>query len=91
MTRPRWHFFAIKLTGAMWPRPPSIPSPCWPGRWAGPYCWSLPLGIVLYLTGEPRLLYAPRLYRLLSLCVNVLRFLPFIILLIVHDPADHRC
>ena len=33
----------------------------------------LPLGIVLYLTGEPRLLYAPRLYRLLSLCVNVLR------------------
>lgn len=43
----------------------------------------LPLGIVLYLTGEPRLLYAPRLYRLLSLCVNVLRSLPFIILLIV--------
>ena len=46
----------------------------------------LPLGIVLYLTGEPRLLYAPRLYRLLSLCVNVLRSLPFIILLIVMIP-----
>ena len=47
----------------------------------------LPLGIVLYLTGEPRLLYAPRLYRLLSLCVNVLRSLPFIILLIVMIPV----
>lgn len=46
----------------------------------------LPLGIVLYLTGEPRLLYAPRLYRLLSLRVNVLRSLPFIILLIVMIP-----
>ncbi|HCL6956703.1 TPA: ABC transporter permease [Klebsiella variicola] len=47
----------------------------------------LPLGIVLYLIGEPRLLYAPRLYRLLSLCVNVLRSLPFIILLIVMIPV----
>lgn len=47
----------------------------------------LPLGIVLYLTGEPRLLYAPRLYRLLSLFVNVLRSLPFIILLIVMIPV----
>ncbi|STW79278.1 ABC transporter permease [Klebsiella michiganensis] len=27
----------------------------------------LPLGIVLYLSGQPRLLHAPRLYRLLSL------------------------
>lgn len=31
----------------------------------------LPLGIVLYLSGQPRLLHAPRLYRLLSLGVNV--------------------
>lgn len=45
--------------------------------------FGLPLGIVLYLTGQPQLLHAPRLYRLLSLCVNVLRSLPFIILLIV--------
>jgi D-methionine transport system permease protein len=47
----------------------------------------LPLGIVLYLTGQPRLLHAPRLYRLLSFCVNVLRSLPFIILLIVMIPV----
>ncbi|MDJ1657169.1 ABC transporter permease, partial [Raoultella sp. Ech2A] len=47
----------------------------------------LPLGIVLYLTGQPRLLHAPRLYRLLSLAVNVLRSLPFIILLIVMIPV----
>ena len=47
----------------------------------------LPLGIVLYLSGQPRLLHAPRLYRLLSLGVNVLRSLPFIILLIVMIPV----
>ena len=47
----------------------------------------LPLGIVLYLTGQPQLLHAPRLYRLLSFCVNVLRSLPFIILLIVMIPV----
>lgn len=47
----------------------------------------LPLGIVLYLSGQPRLLHAPRLYRLLSLAVNVLRSLPFIILLIVMIPV----
>ena len=49
--------------------------------------FGLPLGIVLYLTGQPQLLHAPRLYRLLSLCVNVLRSLPFIILLIVMIPV----
>jgi D-methionine transport system permease protein len=49
--------------------------------------FGLPLGIVLYLTGQPRLLHAPRLYRLLSFCVNVLRSLPFIILLIVMIPV----
>lgn len=46
----------------------------------------LPLGILLYLTGQPRLLYAPLLHRVLSLLVNVMRSLPFIIWLIVMIP-----
>ena len=46
----------------------------------------LPLGVILYLTGQPRLLYAPLLHRVLSLLVNVMRSLPFIILLIVMIP-----
>ncbi|WP_308538186.1 methionine ABC transporter permease [uncultured Kluyvera sp.] len=41
----------------------------------------LPLGVILYLTGQPRLLY-----RVLSLLVNIMRSLPFIILLIVMIP-----
>ncbi|MFZ4834238.1 methionine ABC transporter permease [Rouxiella sp. Mn2063] len=48
--------------------------------------FGLPLGIVLYLSSQSRLLNAPVLYRLLSLCVNVVRSLPFIILLIVLIP-----
>ena len=46
----------------------------------------LPLGVILYLTGQPRLLYAPLLHRMLSLLVNIMRSLPFIILLIVMIP-----
>ncbi len=46
----------------------------------------LPLGIVLFLT-SPRQLFANSwLYALLSLVVNILRSLPFIILLIVMIP-----
>lgn len=46
----------------------------------------LPLGVLLFLCG-PRQLFANRpLYALLSLLVNVLRSLPFIILLIVMIP-----
>ncbi len=46
----------------------------------------LPLGVLLFLTG-PRQLFDNRpLYRLLSLLVNALRSLPFIILLIVMIP-----
>jgi D-methionine transport system permease protein len=46
----------------------------------------LPLGVLLFLTG-PRQLFENRpLYGLLSLPVNVLRSLPFIILLIVMIP-----
>lgn len=46
----------------------------------------LPLGIVLFLTG-PRQMFANKsLYALLSLVTNILRSLPFIILLIVMIP-----
>jgi D-methionine transport system permease protein len=48
--------------------------------------FGLPLGVLLFLTG-PRQLFANRpLYALLSFVVNVLRSLPFIILLIVMIP-----
>ena len=39
----------------------------------------LPLGVLLYLTGQRQLLSSPVLYRCLSLVANVLRSLPFII------------
>ncbi|OLS60849.1 methionine ABC transporter permease [Pseudomonas putida] len=47
----------------------------------------LPLGVLLYLTGQRQLLASPGLYRGMSLVVNVLRSLPFIILLIVLIPV----
>ncbi|SDL03647.1 D-methionine transport system permease protein [Pseudomonas delhiensis] len=47
----------------------------------------LPLGVLLYLTGQRQLLDSPRLYRTLSVVANVLRSMPFIILLIVLIPA----
>ncbi|MGE8153027.1 methionine ABC transporter permease [Pseudomonas vancouverensis] len=47
----------------------------------------LPLGVLLYLTGQRQLLESPRLYRLLSVAANVLRSMPFIILLIVLIPV----
>lgn len=46
----------------------------------------LPLGVALFLLDRGQLLAAPRLYALLSLVVNVLRSLPFVILLIVLIP-----
>ena len=46
----------------------------------------LPLGVLLFLTGQRQLLARPRLYRALSVAVNALRSLPFIILLIVLIP-----
>ncbi|MBI6939747.1 ABC transporter permease [Pseudomonas putida] len=48
--------------------------------------FGLPLGVLLYLTGQRQLLANAPLYRLLSVLVNVLRSLPFIILLIVLIP-----
>ena len=46
----------------------------------------LPLGIVLYLTGKGQLRAMPALYAALSLVVNILRSVPFIILMIVLMP-----
>ncbi|MDR1888327.1 MAG: ABC transporter permease [Zoogloeaceae bacterium] len=47
----------------------------------------LPLGALLFLTGNRQLLAAPRFYSTASFVVNVLRSVPFIILLIVMMPT----
>lgn len=47
----------------------------------------LPLGVLLFLTGPRQLLRQPAVYGILSLAVNVLRSLPFIILLILMIPV----
>lgn len=47
----------------------------------------LPLGVLLFLTGRGQLLEQRGVYAVLSLIVNVLRSLPFIILLIVMIPV----
>ncbi|MFK4056677.1 methionine ABC transporter permease [Brevundimonas sp. NPDC046655] len=47
----------------------------------------VPLGVLLYLSGKGRLAANPVLNTLLSLIVNVLRSVPFIILLIVMLPV----
>jgi len=47
----------------------------------------LPLGIVLFLTGPRQLLAHARLYGFLSLVVNLLRSMPFVILLILMIPV----
>jgi D-methionine transport system permease protein len=49
----------------------------------------LPLGVLLYLTGKGRLRPNPTLYGALSLVVNVLRSIPFIILMIVLMPVTY--
>jgi D-methionine transport system permease protein len=46
----------------------------------------LPLGVLLFLTGRGQMFARPWLNRLLSLVVNVLRSVPFIILLILMIP-----
>ncbi|MGH7019187.1 MAG: methionine ABC transporter permease [Brevundimonas sp.] len=47
----------------------------------------VPLGVLLYLSGKGRLASNPALNAVLSLIVNVLRSVPFIILLIVMLPV----
>jgi D-methionine transport system permease protein len=47
----------------------------------------LPLGVLLFLTSPHQLRDSPRVYAALSLMVNVLRSLPFVILLIAMIPV----
>ncbi|WP_249678626.1 methionine ABC transporter permease [Pseudomonas abieticivorans] len=47
----------------------------------------LPLGVLLFVCGPRQLFESKGLYAILALCVNVLRSLPFIILLIVLIPV----
>ena len=47
----------------------------------------LPLGVLLFLTGPRQLFQQEALYDLLSLLVNVLRSVPFVILLILMIPV----
>lgn len=49
----------------------------------------LPLGLLMFLTGRGQLHAHAGIYRLLSLLVNVLRSMPFIILLIVMVPLTN--
>jgi len=49
--------------------------------------FGIPLGVLLYLSGKGRLAANPVLNSLLSLIVNILRSVPFIILLIVMLPV----
>jgi D-methionine transport system permease protein len=49
----------------------------------------LPLGVLLFLTGKNQLHAMPKLYGALSLVVNVLRSIPFIILMIVLMPVTY--
>ncbi|MEE7559646.1 ABC transporter permease, partial [Xanthomonas sp. Kuri4-2] len=46
----------------------------------------LPLGVLLFLTGSPQLRRRPALYGVLALGVNLLRSVPFIILMIAMIP-----
>ena len=47
----------------------------------------LPLGVLLFLTGPRQMFEQRALYAVLSLVVNVLRSVPFVILLIVMIPV----
>ena len=48
--------------------------------------FGLPLGVLLFLTSRQQLLGSPRLYRVLAFMTNLLRSLPFVILLIAMIP-----
>lgn len=49
--------------------------------------FGLPLGVALFLTGKRQLLEQPWLYGVVSFLLNILRSVPFIILLIVLIPV----
>lgn len=77
-----------------------LPNVYWPEVWEATYdtllmlggsmlftvLLGLPLGILLYLTGPRQMFDQPTLYKIVSLVVNILRSLPFIILMIVMMP-----
>ncbi len=52
--------------------------------------FGLPLGVLLFLTGRRQLLAQPAVHAILSFLVNVLRSVPFIILLILMIPITMR-
>ena len=56
------------------------------GSLAASIAFGLPLGVLLFLTGKRQLLEQPAVHATLSFVVNVLRSVPFIILLIVMIP-----
>ena len=47
----------------------------------------LPLGVLLFLTSPKKLLSSPKIYASVSFGVNILRSLPFVILLIAMIPV----
>ncbi len=49
--------------------------------------FGLPLGVALFLTSPQQLLASPRVYAGMSFAVNILRSLPFVILLIAMIPV----
>jgi D-methionine transport system permease protein len=49
----------------------------------------LPLGVLLYLTSKGQLRAMPKLYGITALVVNILRSIPFIILMIVLMPVTY--
>jgi D-methionine transport system permease protein len=57
------------------------------GSMALTVAFGIPLGVLLYLSGKGRLAANPVVNALLSLVVNILRSVPFIILLIVMLPV----
>lgn len=48
--------------------------------------FGLPLGVVLFITRNHQLLHKPAVNRVLGACVNILRSIPFIILLVAITP-----
>lgn len=74
-----------------------FPNVYWPEIWQGTLdtlgmsagslpptiLFGIPLGVLLYLTGPRQLLESHRFYQPLSICVNILRSIPFVILIIL--------
>ncbi|MCR4798668.1 MAG: ABC transporter permease [Lachnospiraceae bacterium] len=50
------------------------------------YALGLPMGILLYMSGEDGLKPKPVIYRILDLIINIVRSIPFLILLILLIP-----